>query len=61
MAKLNVAVALPKHLPFTIHIHNAPKCSGDYHDPSCKGKKDEITCNQVTIFGKKVAVCTHQR
>jgi hypothetical protein len=45
----------------TMHTHPLPTCEGDTHDPECATKKKMLTCNQVTVGGESVAVCTHLR
>lgn len=48
-----------KSLKPKVHVHKAPKCRGEEHNPACEGKGAELSCNQVTVLGKKFYVCTH--
>ena len=56
-----VNLPIPTKVGVTGHLHGLPRCRGDQHHPSCRGKGAEITCNQVTIFGRRVCFCLHRK
>jgi len=60
-ATASVDLRLPAKLGVKVHIHALPRCKGEDHDASCANKPLEVSCNQVSIFGKKIAVCTHTK
>jgi hypothetical protein len=43
------------------HTHPLPLCSGSTHDTECDSLNKELTCKQVSIRGKKFALCVHLR
>lgn len=58
MSATEIRTALGGQKP-KVHLHPLPRCSDRQHGAGCDGKGIELSCNQVTVLGKKFAVCTH--
>ncbi|MCG8606263.1 hypothetical protein MJD09_14920 [bacterium] len=46
-------------MPFTLHFHHVPACSGGSHDPSCNPLGEEDACAELKDELAKWCVCTH--